>query len=160
MPAPRSRGHRRSSASSVMLSINASFKSGTALTYFSWRRIVSNCSAKSNYFLMSPIRQSKSVPLRAALWRFGLTRHSTRPQTLILRHCSCLVSENQRILLANLFQCPKAYLSPRNFPKLSIFEEAAHKVKFPALRGSPTVSHEFRSPPRMKMAILGGTAVS
>jgi hypothetical protein len=54
-----------------MLSINASFKSGTALTYFSWREIVSNFSAKSNYFLMSPIRQIKSLTLRAALWRFG-----------------------------------------------------------------------------------------
>ena len=39
-----------------------------------------------------------------------------------------------------MFSRAYTYLSPRNFPKLSIFEEAAHKVKFPALRGSPTVS--------------------
>jgi hypothetical protein len=50
-----------------MLSINASFKSGTALTYFSWRKIVSNFSAKSNYFLMSPIRQIKTLTLRRCL---------------------------------------------------------------------------------------------
>ena len=85
MPAPRSRGHRQSSASSVMLSINASFKSGTALTYFSWRKIVSNFSAKSNYFLMSPIRQIKSLTLRAALLRFRPSAEKCASHMLLLK---------------------------------------------------------------------------
>jgi hypothetical protein len=44
------------------------------------------------------------------------------------------------MLLANLVKCPKANLSPLNFPKLSVFEEDAHRAKFTALQGLPTVS--------------------
>ena len=58
---PRSQGRRRSSANSPTPPINVLFKSARALTSFSWRRIACIFFAKSSYFLMSHVRQTRSL---------------------------------------------------------------------------------------------------
>src|SRR5687768_12441596 len=63
---------------------------------------------------------------------------------IAFRHsCGALVSKNQGILLANLCQSSKADISAQDFLGSSVFKEAIYGVKFPALRGSPTVSGRF-----------------
>jgi hypothetical protein len=46
-------------------------KSGRALTSFFWRRIASNFSAKSSYFLMSHLWQTKSLEPESGAVIFG-----------------------------------------------------------------------------------------
>jgi hypothetical protein len=50
------------------------------------------------------------------------------------------VSQTDRILLANLFQCPKADLSARDFSSSRCSKKLYEGVKFSDLRGSPTVA--------------------
>ena len=53
------------------------------------------------------------------------------------------IPETTLILLANLCQSSKADISAQDFLGSSVFKEAIYGVKFPALRGSPTVSGGF-----------------
>ena len=52
-------------------SINVLCKSGRALTSFFWRRIASNFSGKSSYFLMSHLRPTKSLEPESGAVAFG-----------------------------------------------------------------------------------------
>jgi hypothetical protein len=56
------------------------------------------------------------------------------------------------LLLANLLQSSKRSFSRGSFPSFFAFKDDMLDTQILALRGSPTVTHDQGSPPRMKIA--------